>query len=589
MTADCKPIGFKDFCELTSLHGWGIMAFRGFKKGQVFFWLLAIIVSSIAMIHLTKGNISEFLNDVEYNVESMAGNLDQVYFPAIYASNAATFRRSVMANWLKLDPKWKDHTFNATTNSLQPLVEHYQIIQKALAGHELQPQELQTLSLWMSSEFTEQMKERFINENKVLEHQFDKLTLFHNHSVQYKDTVTLQRQMQDLKVSNLGYFGQIFGYTQLSDFLTLLSFNGEGVLHFGGGFSTNRMRRNWFLPFYQSNASMKIDLKTFVKPTVKGGRENGLNFMLDGEFWDSIEAMSLVGYTIGLVHPLDTELIDYNGIEVVPGQYVKIKVSTEVIKTHPDIRMEASKRFCYFDEEIELDHFPSDWFRYSIDNCLFEAYLQKVEEVCNCTDYIAKSKPNKYEYCDGSKLGCLQNIQSYLTIGTEQEIVSKGQRHACYVNCNDQPFKASVTSVKFSEDAKEVQYPTFRKLNETCKSFKRDMLEVFYPNICNQVEEMNGLSFDGNPQVLKYARENVVGVSVLFDKPYVQVTERQPKMSQSTLVSNVGGILGLCLGFSVLSVVEIIYFVLLWVLPNLKSSRPSTNVSKIYSQAENKF
>ena len=45
-----NSIGFKDFCENTSLHGWGIMSFGGFKVRQILFWLFAIIGGSHQLI-----------------------------------------------------------------------------------------------------------------------------------------------------------------------------------------------------------------------------------------------------------------------------------------------------------------------------------------------------------------------------------------------------------------------------------------------------------------------------------------------------------------------------------------------------------
>ena len=58
--------------------------------------------------------------------------------------------------------------------------------------------------------------------------------------------------------------------------------------------------------------------------------------------------------------------------------------------------------------------------------------------------------------------------------------------------------------------------------------------------------------------------ENIVSLKVFLKDPYIQVIKRQEKMSSTTFLSNVGGLLGLCLGFSVLSLVEIIYFIILW-------------------------
>ena len=95
------------------------------------------IVSSIGMVVMNAGIIDEYQNDVEYIVESMAESLNQIYFPAIYMFKTAQFRKSVLANWMKLDPIWANHSFNESTKSLAPLFDSYRIIESALTGNEL--------------------------------------------------------------------------------------------------------------------------------------------------------------------------------------------------------------------------------------------------------------------------------------------------------------------------------------------------------------------------------------------------------------------------------------------------------------------
>ena len=68
----------------------------------------------------------------------------------------------------------------------------------------------------------------------------------------------------------------------------------------------------------------------------------------------------------------------------------------------------------------------------------------------------------------------------------------------------------------------------------------------------------------------QYINENMLSVTVYLKDPYIQVIQRSEKMSFITFLSNVGGIMGLCLGFSVLSAVEVIYFILSWLTKRMK-------------------
>ena len=592
-----NSIGFKEFCENTSLHGWGIMALGGFKKPSMLFWLSAIFLASTSLVILTMGNISEYVNEVEYNVESMAESMDQVYFPAIYLSKRAQYRKSVLAQWLKLDPKWKNHTFDSL-ESFQPLFDIYLLMKNYLEGKILEAGEEEKLSTWMVSNFSKQMVQRFINENKYVMLNFEgKTTLYHNHSIQLMNEQELDKEMNAVHVSKTGYFGKIFGFTQVRDFLMNIEGREKGILHYGGSYGSDDERRNWFLPFYEFPPGGEKSLKSFVKPMVKGGKSNGVVLAIDGEFWDDIERYYTNGYKVGLAHPLDTELSEFNGIDVMPGEFLKIKVSSKITKTSESIRLDATKRKCYFDSEVELDHFPSHWFRYSIDNCLMEAYFQKIEEICNCSHFIVKSKPNLYEYCEGKKMECLTTAIANLTIGGELSFISRGRKHTCLVNCNDQSIRTTATTLKLLERSSQIQVRVLRKLEESCTSFKREMIDVMYPNICKCLKELDGDNYTqsvGYPELLKYVQDNVIYIGVYFDQAYVEVIKRSPKMSIPTLFSNVGGAMGLCLGFSVLSVVEIAYFALIWVMAKfnslvmVKPVKPST-VINVQSQPNTKY
>ena len=115
--------------------------------------------------------------------------------------------------------------------------------------------------------------------------------------------------------------------------------------------------------------------------------------------------------------------------------------------------------------------------------------------------------------------------------------------------------------------------------------------------ICKSLKELGGANNTqsmGYPELLKYVQNNVIYIGVYFDHAYVEVIERSPKMSIPTLFSNVGGAMGLCLGFSVLSLVEIVYFALIWVMAKfnslvvVKPVKPTT-VMNVQSQPYMKY
>ena len=82
---------------------------------------------------------------------------------------------------------------------------------------------------------------------------------------------------------------------------------------------------------------------------------------------------------------------------------------------------------------------------------------------------------------------------------------------------------------------------------------------------CNQVKQ--GLLEAGDPDKIfqllhKYAKENLLWLNVYVKDAFATRIIRDERMTRISFVANVGGLLGLCMGFSLVSVAEILYFCL---------------------------
>ena len=59
----------------------------------------------------------------------------------------------------------------------------------------------------------------------------------------------------------------------------------------------------------------------------------------------------------------------------------------------------------------------------------------------------------------------------------------------------------------------------------------------------------------------KYAKENLLWLNVYVKDSFATRIIRDERMTRTSFIANVGGLLGLCMGFSLVSVAEILYFV----------------------------
>jgi hypothetical protein len=81
----------------------------------------------------------------------------------------------------------------------------------------------------------------------------------------------------------------------------------------------------------------------------------------------------------------------------------------------------------------------------------------------------------------------------------------------------------------------------------------------------SHMEPTNTILQDNNKLanfLLKYSRENLAMLRVLFKDPFYMLIKRDEQMSVISFLGNTGGLLGLCMGMSLVSIFEIVYHLL---------------------------
>ena len=70
---------------------------------------------------------------------------------------------------------------------------------------------------------------------------------------------------------------------------------------------------------------------------------------------------------------------------------------------------------------------------------------------------------------------------------------------------------------------------------------------------------------------MKHPRDNLVEVGIFFRDPFYVMIERDMRITELDFVSNIGGLMGLLMGFSFISLIELLYHVCLTLLNIFKS------------------
>ena len=73
--------------------------------------------------------------------------------------------------------------------------------------------------------------------------------------------------------------------------------------------------------------------------------------------------------------------------------------------------------------------------------------------------------------------------------------------------------------------------------------------------------------------LLRYCQGNLVRLVAYLPSPYVKTFLTAEETTYTTLISNLGGMLGLCMGLSFVSVAEIVFFIAKYLLRGFLMSK----------------
>ena len=158
-------------------------------------------------------------------------------------------------------------------------------------------------------------------------------------------------------------------------------------------FGTNYGICSWITPFFRMpEKGKKPDFSSLV-PGSRSGENNGLSLLLDAETFDygnwffDLAERAGEGFKVALVHPYDMPNIQQMAINMMPGTITQIATSINLINITSAAlqKFTPKERKCWMDNEIILDGLDySDGYRYTMNNCLYEATMQVAYKNCSC-------------------------------------------------------------------------------------------------------------------------------------------------------------------------------------------------------------
>ncbi|KOB71642.1 putative amiloride-sensitive sodium channel, partial [Operophtera brumata] len=241
------------------------------------------------------------------------------------------------------------------------------------------------------------------------------------------------------------------------------------------------------------------------------------------------------GFEIYLHHPADYPQSSLYHYSAVNGEVTTLAVSLHAQSTSDSLaRYSPDVRQCYFQSDRYLRYFKN----YTTKNCKAECLSNYTQEHCGCVGFYMPHD-NSSLFCAESKLDCMRQAfdkmvrkEQRLKLGLDFPV--SGCR--CLPACNSVEYDADVLRTAF-----------------VIENFAGKRRHRYY-GTCNDC--YSGY-FDFEDEY------NISKVEIYFKKSRFMSFHRSELFGPTDFLASIGGILDLFLGFSFLSLVEILYFITL--------------------------
>ncbi|XP_063915458.1 pickpocket protein 28-like [Zophobas morio] len=299
----------------------------------------------------------------------------------------------------------------------------------------------------------------------------------------------------------------------------------DTVLHYNNYHSLTKYRAEWSLEHGYKNSAGK---NTYPRRALHAGALFDFELKiqtLDNEL-DFTCGSSIQGYKIQIHHPAMLPRVKQQHFRIPLDQAVIAATMPTMIQTSEAVKSyKPERRQCYFPSERNLKYFKI----YTQQNCQIECKTNYTLKVCGCVDfYMPREKGTKI--CGAPLKVCMQEA--------EDQLLSEG-------------IETNIRHVQGLQVKNDILHQTINK--------------------CDCMPECTSMTYivENSQSEWDWVRK------YQFDPEYSQFNKSKMHMSYlqvffKDFLANFGGLLGLFTGFSLLSSVEILYYLSLRLICNIK-------------------
>ncbi|XP_068913456.1 pickpocket protein 28-like [Tenebrio molitor] len=268
-------------------------------------------------------------------------------------------------------------------------------------------------------------------------------------------------------------------------------------------------------------------INTYPRRALTSGADNALSifFEYDTEETDFVCNNFHQGFRVLIHNPWEVPRLSKHYFRIPFDKVVIAAMSPEMVTTSREVRrFKPETRKCYMADERPLKHFQ----KYTQSNCLLECLTNYTLNECGCV-WFFMPRDSDTAVCGVGSAECMDKTEVKIKVKKlEYKIMGKS-----FCDC-----KPSCTQLKFNVETSDGDF--------------------YFKEYFKTVHQ-------------KYFKNNTSHWSVLdiyFKEEQFMTKERHQLYGTSDLISNLGGLLGLFTGFSLISLAEIIYFLSLRIFCN---------------------
>ncbi|XP_031352525.1 pickpocket protein 28-like [Photinus pyralis] len=275
----------------------------------------------------------------------------------------------------------------------------------------------------------------------------------------------------------------------------------------------------------------------FPRRTFMPGLDGGLtidNIYVNNSHLDYLCGESLQGFKVALHHPSEFPSMDRH-FRLPLNQAVVVAIKPQMITVSPQLWNYSPKdRRCYFANERYLESYKM----YTQQNCLQECVANYTFAQCKCIPFYYASPEEKITICGPANNECVrQSKLKYLEI--ESSNGKESEQCDCLPLC---------TSLSYEVETSQTDWSWHNVLN-----------------ILNHVKGLNRIRTDLDPKRAHFSK-----LTVYYKDLQFMTCVRNELYGLVDFFSNMGGLTGLFIGFSVVSAIEIVYFCTLRIWGNIR-------------------